>query len=79
MDTQEMSPNLAQVACSLANQSHSGASPEVSAVTFETMAPESLEPDEMAALKAFLSGNYPLKRWLSDSDQPPIENNWWGK
>ena len=79
MDTQEMSPNLAQVACSLANQSHSGACPEARAATFETMALESLEPDEIAALKAFLSGNYPLKKLLSNSIQPPIENNWWGK
>jgi hypothetical protein len=79
MDTQEMSPNLAQVACSLANQSHSGACPEVSEVTFETTTLESLEPDEMAALKAFLSRNYPLKRLLSNSDRPLIEDNWWGK
>ncbi len=79
MDTQEMSPNLAQVACSLANQSHSGAYPEVSEVTFETTTLESLEPDEMAALKAFLSWNYSLKRLLSNSDQPLIEDNWWGK
>jgi hypothetical protein len=79
MDTQEMSPNLVQVACSLANQSHSGACLEVSEATFETMALESLEPDGIAALKAFSSENYPLKRLLSDSGQPPIENNWWGK
>jgi hypothetical protein len=47
MDMREMSPNLAQVAYSLANQPDSGACLEVNEATFESMALESLEPNEL--------------------------------
>jgi hypothetical protein len=79
MDTDVMSSNLAQVAFSLANRPDRDIYQDMTMTAAEAMALASLEPGEMAALRAFLSENYPLKRLLSDSDQPPIENNWWGK
>lgn len=75
METKEISFNLAQVANSLANQPRSGILLR-SGIT-EVEALKSLEPDEMAALKAFLSENHSLASLLSNPDNPPIENDWW--
>ncbi len=71
--TEEMSSSLAQVAYSLANQSQSSVHLDVRS----TLALESLEPDEMDALKVFLSEHRSLASLLSNRSDPPIENDWW--
>lgn len=75
MDTKEMSSNLVRIAYELANQPRSACPPDEREVV--DVEATCLETDEIAALEAFLSERIPVKRLLSDSKGPIIENNWW--
>lgn len=67
MDETIISENLVNVAYSLANHSVADVK-RLSAL---------LQPDEMAALKVYLSLEHKLLEVPSPDDAPPIENQWW--
>jgi hypothetical protein len=67
MDVTMMSENLVNIAYLLANHSVTDAK-NIFAL---------LQPEELAALKIFLSDDHKLLEVLLLDETPPIEGNWW--